>query len=184
MSKSIQRAIREHVAPDQYTMSPLDLRMSPVVRRSTIDKRPSPSERNSNRLSRTVDESRTPEMAATNRKRRSIELRSGSILETVYEMARTTDTGDEENQNQKETDYLLGSPSKEKALAASKSNASSDSANLPITETPAGAAKSHANENDDHESLDVWYTPCESIPTKPIDNTEVDWLNDDFDRHL
>lgn len=176
MSKSIQRAIREH---DRYTKSPLDLRMSPVVRRSCMENR-SPSKRYTNKFTKTTDEIFTPETIVTNRKRRSIELRSGSILETVYETAKATDIADEcENSN--DADNLRESCAKDKALATSRSNeavnANDAAANFPITETPVLAAQLNANntnDNDDgHENGDVWYTPCENIPIREIDKPEV-----------
>lgn len=172
MSKSIQRALREHGGAERYTKSPLDLRMSPVVRRSSIETH-SPSKRISDKLSKMMsDEDRTPEMAAINRKRRSIELRSGSVLETVYETVKTTDTADD---NQNEPNNRIESSPKERTLATSKPNAIGEPVNFPITETPVGGAIGHAiNTNDEgHDTLDVWYTPCEIIPTKPLEKPEV-----------
>lgn len=171
MSKSIQRAIREHVGTERYTKSPLDLRMSPVVRRSSIENH-SPSKRISDKLTKVMmDENRTPEMAKSNRKRRSIELRSGSVLETVYETAKATDIADDcENQN--DTNNRIEAYPKEKTVATNKSNAIGESVNFLSTETPVGGAI-NTNDNDDgHEYVDVWYTPCE-IPMKKIENSEV-----------
>lgn len=99
-------------------------------------------------------------MAATNRKRRSIELRSGSVLETVYETAKLTEIADDAETNQ---NALNESTSKEETPVASKSNADSKTADLPRTPNDC---------DDDDENTDVWYTPREN---KMIDKTEVNW---------
>lgn len=176
MSKSIQRAIRD--TQNRYSKSPLDLRMSPVVRRSCMENL-SPSKRYTNKFPKAIDESFTPEKIVTNRKRRSIELRSGSILETVYETAKASDITDEcENSN--DANNLRELSAKDKTLATSRSNESAnanDASNFPITETPVLGAMlnaNNANGNDaSYEIGDVWYTPCENIPIKEIDKPEV-----------
>lgn len=176
MSKSIQRAIREHVVPDRYTKSPLDLRMSPVVRRAGVGLH-SPSQRSANKFAKAIEESYTPEKLPSNRKRRSIELRSGSMLETVYETAKAADIADDcENQN--ETNDQIESSSKEKTIGTSESNTAGEIANLPMAVTPVGGSTIHANnrndKTDDHENVvDVWYTPCENIPIKRDEHPEV-----------
>lgn len=170
MSKSIQRALRE-----QYTKSPLDLRMSPAVRRSSIENH-SPPKQNFNKSAKAIDEISTPEMIVPIRKRRSIELRSGSILETVYETVKATDIADDcENRN--ETNVLNESPANEKTIAQGKSNAADEvaAANTSLEETPMSGRAQYANIRNDNglENVDVWYTPCENIPINPIEKTKT-----------
>lgn len=173
MSKSIQRALREHVTvADNHTTSPLDLRMSPVVRRSDIENS-SPFKRSAIKAIKSTEEI-TPELIATQRKRRSVERRrSGSMLETVYELAKATSIADEcENQN--ETNALIEAGTKENVDPSHKSNESDGSSDLPMAETSINISVMAVNLNGTPDKLDVWFTPSqkEVLPSR-IENSEV-----------
>lgn len=176
MSKSIQRALREHAVPERYSKSPLDLRMSPVVRRANVENY-TPTKRYANRLANASDDTCTPETQTKNRIRRSIELRSGSSLETVYETAKTADIADECDN---EINMQNESSSKGKTLATtSKSDAADVTAHLTLMETPVGGSGNggglhHGNDDvNGNSNVDVWYTPSENISIKSVDKPDV-----------
>lgn len=144
MSKSIQRAIREHVT--NSPKSPLDLRISPVVRR------------NGGKINRkdfkNIDENRTPK-SNSKTKRNSIEMRSTSVLETVYETAQNSEVinnCDIENNKNKRIDNI------EKVT---NSNSIHEIKVTPLTNIPL--------EENENTNNDVWYTPNENMPNEAKD---------------
>lgn len=158
MSKTIQRAIRKHVEnSDLYKRSPLDLRMSPAVRRSGGE---------------TSDENRTPEHPIMNRKRRSIELRSASTLETVYETAKGTDIANDDDEHRNPSNVIKKNASL-KGETPETDKMSADG-NTYLLATPADSiSRVNSGAIEGHEHSDVWYTPLENIETKLNISNEV-----------
>lgn len=153
MSKSIQRAIREHIG--NSPRSPLDLRMSPVVRRTDSDRLSSPYRlRTARKEAQPADENRTPIGSST--RRRSSELRSASGLETVYETAQHADASEncdaDDNVNRIESERKMptSGPDVDREMKA----------------TPMASDRTDENESTNNE---VWYTPCESAPSETQD---------------
>lgn len=144
MSKSIQRAIREHVAYERFSpKSPLDLRLSPVIRRQSIESSNTINPQLKQLFKENVENQNadlSEDMAST-----PFEIK-GCTLETVYETAKNSEQFDEcDNQNEINKEIELSV----KQLTHS---------NLMIDETPISRITNSTN--------DIWYTPNENLPTQ------------------
>lgn len=162
MSKSIQRAILEHAS--NSPKSPLDLRMSPVIRRTDFDKISSPK-RHSMKYQR--DENTTPERSAV--KRRSIEMKTSSMLETVYESARST-IDDVREGNNVNIEAVIIETTEAKQSKNTINNSIEQKVSFETTPIFIGNVGSAiTNDNDDdacvNSETDIWYTPSEAMPT-------------------
>lgn len=198
MSKSIQRAIREHAAVVNVTgagaigryspISPLDLRMSPVIRRYQREtlkqqqrlhqqKSSSPDTPDSGHESvktpLSVEEIPTKKPLSSGSRRKSDHF---TDLETVYESTKNTEATKDECDNQNEINKHL----EVNRISTNYSNeiiikySSHDT--YEIKETPVGRNSTNTDGNlivNDASASEVWYTPNEVMPVKDADTEEV-----------
>lgn len=162
MSKSIQRAIREQIGTDTQLSpkSPLDLRSSPVIRRSSANK-----ENTKQTPVQTSDH--VTETNVQHKRLSSASMTSVSILETVYEQVNADVVHNKSQTSAKQTSL------KERAIDCEEISVQKQQIDVTI-ETPAIVKKFSEEKNNNNDfSKEVWYTPAESLIAPIIESQEV-----------